>query len=318
MNGGPTVGIALGGGAARGWAHIGVIEALAERGVVPQVVSGASIGALVGAAMAGGKLADLKTWVLGLRRLDVLKLLDASLGAGVIEGNRVMHAVEQILSDRDIGELHQPFGAVATDLERGRTVWLREGSTIAAVRASCALPGLFPPTRMGDSWLVDGGLVDPVPVTLCRMLGADVVIAVNLSAYRHRLSAARVSAGAAVPRGVADAGAAREAQPDAVSREEGSYVERMQKLVKGLFDSTSDVEWQPGLLDVVSSAITIMQERVTRSRLAGDPPELEIAPEVQDIGLMDFHRAALAVARGERAVEERALELSRLLPDPAG
>ncbi len=301
MNGEPTIGIALGGGAARGWAHIGVIEALAARGVVPQVVSGASIGALVGAALAGGKLAELKAWVLGLRRLDVLKLLDASLGSGMIEGNRVMHAVEEILSDRDIGELALPFGAVATDLQRGRTVWLREGSTIAAVRASCALPGLFPPTRFGDSWLVDGGLVDPVPVTLCRLLGADIVIAVNLSAYRHRLELTYRR-----PRAVP-------AVPEAERQEESSYLERMQQLVKGLFEN-DESEPEPALLDVVSSAINIMQERVTRSRLAGDPPELEIVPDVQDIGLMDFHRAALGVERGWRAVEERGAEIARLVP----
>src|SRR5690606_26480813 len=153
----------------------------------------------VGAAMAGGKLDALRTWVLALRRLDVLKLLDARFGGGVIEGNRVMRAIEEILRDRDISELDRPFGAVATDLYRGRTVWLREGSTIAAVRASCALPGLFPPVRRGDAWLVDGGLVDPVPVTLCRMLGAEVVVAVNLSPYRHRLARVRPLAEAPPP-----------------------------------------------------------------------------------------------------------------------
>jgi NTE family protein len=299
----PIIGIALGGGAARGWAHIGVLEALRERGVDPQVVSGASIGALVGAALAGGKLAELKAWVLELRRLDVLKLLDASLGSGVIEGNRVMRAIEAILTDRDIRDLDRPFGAVATDLHRGRTVWLREGSTIAAVRASCALPGLLKPVRRDDAWLLDGGLVDPVPVTLCRMLGADVVIAVNLSPYRHRL-----------PRPLP---ASEERQPadTILQREEVSYLGRVQHYVQGLFE-TGDIpiEREPALLDVMSSAINIMQERVARSRLAGDPPELEIVPDVQDIGLMDFHRAELAVQRGLEAVRHRGEEIARLLP----
>jgi NTE family protein len=301
----PTVGIALGGGAARGWAHIGVLEALRERGVVPQVVSGASIGALVGAGLAGGKLSALKTWVLELRRLDVLKLLDARLGSGVIEGNRVMRAIEEIFTDRDIRDLDRPFGAVATDLNRGRTVWLREGSTLAAVRASCAFPGLFPPVRHGDSWLLDGGLVDPVPVTLCRMLGADIVIAVNLSPYRHRLAHLRPRDEVSRP---AD---------DATQSEERGYLDQLQRYVMGLLDtdtSTQRLEREPGLLDVMSSAINIMQERVTRSRLAGDPPELEIVPDVQDIGLMDFHRAALAVERGVEAVEAHAEEIARLVP----
>jgi NTE family protein len=297
------IGIALGGGAARGWAHIGVLEALRERGIDPQVVSGASIGALVGAALAGGKLDALKNWVLELRRLDVLKLLDASLGSGVIMGNRVMRAIEEILTDRDIADLDRPFGAVATDLDRGRTVWLREGSTIAAVRASCALPGLFPPVRRDGAWLLDGGLVDPVPVTLCRLLGADIVIAVNLSPYRYRLARPLRTSQEPPP---ADAD---------LLQEERSYFERMQQYVQGLFETSSTpAERDPPLLDVVSSAINIMQERVARSRLAGDPPELEIVPDVQDIGLMDFHRAELAVQRGVEAVDNRAGEIARLLP----
>lgn len=294
------IGLALGGGAARGWAHIGVIKALADRGVEADVVSGASIGSLVGAALAGGTLDDLEDWVLGLRRLDVLKLLDARLAGGVIEGNRVMGAIKDILQDRPIEDLDLPYGAVATDLQRGRTVWLREGSTIEAVRASCAMPGLFAPRRYRDRWLVDGGLVDPVPVTLCRMLGAEVVIAVNLSPYRRRL-AARVPT-------------ATVTKADDGDREELSYVERLQQFVIDLFESEND-EREPALLDVVASAINIMQERVTRSRLAGDPPELEIAPDVAEIGLMDFHRAGEAVELGVEAVSERSRDLDRLLED---
>lgn len=300
----PRIGLALGGGAARGWAHIGVIEALAEQGVRPQVVTGASIGALVGAALASGKLTELKDWVVGLRRLDVLRLLDASLSGGVIEGNRVMHAIQDIISDRNIEDLELPFGAVAADLHRGRTVWLREGSTIAAVRASCAMPGLFRPTRYRDAWLVDGGLVDPVPVTLCRMLGAEVVIAVNLSAYRNRLAP-----------GPSQPAADSVGETAARAAEERSYLDQLQQFVVGLFEKNDDdSEREPALLDVVSSSINIMQERVTRSRLAGDPAELEITPDVQEIGLMDFHRARLAVERGRRAVEQRADELRALVP----
>jgi NTE family protein len=302
------IGVALGGGAARGWAHLGVLEALSERGIVPEVVSGASIGALVGAALAGGRLDALTDWVKDLRRIDVLRLLDASLGGGVIEGNRVMRAIEDILKERDIEDLDLPFGAVATDLHHGRTVWLRSGSTIRAVRASCAMPGLFPAVRHQGAWLIDGGLVDPVPVTLCRMLGADVVIAVNLSPYRHRLARLRRQP----PAGRETAAAEAE-----VEREETSYLERLQRMVSGLFDGDDDAEQEPALLDVVSSAINIMQERVTRSRLAGDPPEVEIVPDVQDIALMDFHRASLALDRGRQAVEDRAEELQRLVPGDA-
>lgn len=299
----PVIGVALGGGAAKGWAHIGVLEALREHGIEPQVVSGTSVGSLVGAAFAGGKLDTLKEWVLSLSRLNVLRLLDAGFGGGFIVGDRVMGAVEEILTDRDIADLDLPFGAVATDLDRGRTVWLREGSTIAAVRASCALPGLFPPVRRGGVWLTDGGLVDPVPVTLCRLLGADIVIAVNLSPYRYRL--ARPVRAAQAP------------SPDDADLypEERGYLDRMQHYVRGLFEASSAAGTRdPALLDVVNSALGIMQERVARSRLAGDPPELEIVPDVQDIGILDFHRAVLAVERGIEAVNSRAAELSRLMP----
>jgi NTE family protein len=304
------IGLALGGGAARGWAHIGVIRALAERGIVPEVVSGASIGSLVGAALAADRLEALQEWVLALQRLDVLKLLDARLGGGIIEGNRVMGAIEDIIHDRDIGTLPIPFGAVATDLQRGRTVWLREGSVIEAVRASCAMPGLFPPRRYGDRWLVDGGLVDPVPVTLCRMLGADLVIAVNLSAYRHR-PGPRLAG----PSAASTAGPVPERDPARLPHgEETSYVERLQQFVQDLFVPGGEPR-EPALLDVVSGAINIMQERVTRSRLAGDPPELEIAPDLSGIALMDFHLAKVALKRGVEAVARHGDDLARLLQD---
>jgi NTE family protein len=306
----PRIGLALGGGAARGWAHIGVIRALTERGLVPDVVSGASIGSLVGAALAADRIDALEEWVLGLRRLDVLKLLDARLGGGVIEGNRVMGAIEDIIHDRDIDALPIPFGAVATDLQRGRTVWLREGSVIEAVRASCAMPGLFPPRRYADRWLVDGGLVDPVPVTLCRMLGAELVIAVNLSAYRHR-PGPRLGGPTTAPTARSMAERDDERQPRS---EESSYVERLQQFVQDLFGA-ADEPREPALLDVVSGAINIMQERVTRSRLAGDPPELEITPDLSEIGLMDFHRAKVALKRGVEAVARHGEDVDRLLQD---
>jgi NTE family protein len=299
----PRIGIALGGGAARGWAHIGVLNALAERGIVPTVVSGASIGSLVGAAFAADRLAALEAWVTGLRRLDVLKLLDASLVGGVIEGNRVMDAVKAVVGDHSIEDLRYPYGAVATDLQHGRTVWLREGSSMDAVRASCAMPGLFPPFRYEETWLVDGGLVDPVPITLCRVLGAEVVIAVNLSPYRRRLAGRQPLLEAPVD------------DPLEPQQDEGSYIARLQHFVRGIFESAADsATRQPALIDVMSSAINIMQERIARSRLAGDPPEIEITPSVQDIGMMDFHRAAVGVERGRQAVEDREDELSRLAP----
>jgi NTE family protein len=255
------LGIALGGGAARGWAHIGVLRALAERGLEPQCIAGASIGALVGAAAATGQLDKLEAWVRALSRLDVLKLLDARFRGGVIQGNRVMAAIEELLSDHRIEALQLRYGAVATDLESGREVWLRDGSMLAAVRASCALPGLFTPSRHDERWLIDGGLVNPVPVSLCYALGADVVIAVNLNTQRVRRLARR----------------------------------------KSLFEAWLPNTEAPSMIEVLSGSIRIMQERIARSRLAGEPPQLELCPVI-DLELMDFHRAEEAIEAGSEAV----------------
>lgn len=295
----PVLGVALGGGAARGWSHIGVLQALEDEGLVPDVISGASIGALVGAAFAAGRLDALERWVVGLTRLDVLKLLDARFTGGVIDGGRVMRLIEELLQDRDIRALARPFAAVATDLNTGRAVWLREGSTIAAVRASCAMPGLFPPRRHQHAWLVDGGLVDPVPVTLARTLGADLVIAVDLSSYRR--SIARLAATRTAPETAAE------------SIEAQGYLARLQVFMHGLFDAgQSSANVEPGLMDAISGAIHIMQERITRSRLAGDPPDVLITPALQDVALMDFHKAEYAVRLGREAVQERHAELALL------
>lgn len=177
----PRIGLALGGGSARGWAHIGVIRVLAEAGIEPDLVCGTSIGALVGAAYVAGELDPLEKWVRSLRLQTVVSFLDVSLNGGLIKGDKLITFFRNHFVDRDIGELARPFGAVATDLRRGREVWLREGRVSDAVRASIALPGLFTPTERDGSWLVDGGLVNPVPVSLCRAMGADLVIAVDLN-----------------------------------------------------------------------------------------------------------------------------------------
>ena len=181
-NKGLKVGLALGSGSARGWSHIGVLRALEERGIRPTIVSGASTGSLVAASYASGQLDALESWARTLSKMDVWRLLDATFaGGGVMRGNRLMRAVGEQLSDRDIESLACEFGAVAADLHTGREIWIRKGSMLEAVRASSGLPGLFTPIRHEGRWLIDGGVVNPVPVSLCRAAGADFVIAVNLN-----------------------------------------------------------------------------------------------------------------------------------------
>lgn len=286
------IGLALGGGSARGWAHIGVIRALQEAGIEPDLVCGTSIGALVGAAYVGGELDRLEAWVRSLRLQTVVSFLDFSLGGGLIRGEKLIEFFRSHFVDRDIRELERPFGAVATDLQRGREVWLREGRVTDAVRASIALPGLFTPMQRDGSWLVDGGLVNPVPVSLCRAMGADVVIAVDLNSDilgRHL----KPRPTRPTPR---HAAAAAETLTDTV-------MARIQSGMSQFGINHRDGPEPPAMLDVLASSINIMQVLITRSRLAGEPADVLVTPRLAELELMEFHRASVAIDAGRRAVE---------------
>ncbi|KAB2319893.1 patatin [Betaproteobacteria bacterium SCN1] len=277
----PRIGLALGGGSARGWAHIGAIRVLEDAGIRADLVCGTSIGALVGAAYVAGELDRLEAWVRGLKLQTVVGFLDFSLGGGLIKGEKLIAFFRDHFVDRDIRALERPYGAVATDLARGREIWLREGTVSDAVRASIALPGLFTPVASNGSWLVDGGLVNPVPVSLARAMDADFVIAVDLNAdllgrHLRDIPAARP------PR-------TKPTLADTVMAQLG--IER------------DEGPAPPAMLDVLASSINIMQVLITRSRLAGEPADALIAPPLASLGLMEFHRAAVAIEAGRRAAE---------------
>ncbi len=274
----PKIGLALGSGSARGWAHIGVIRALEEAGIRPDVLCGCSVGALVGAAYADGDLAALEQWVSGLAWKDVVGLLDVSLAGGLLKGDKLIAFFERHFVDKDFSALPLPFACVATDLANGREVWLREGSVAAAVRASIALPGLFAPVNRDGRLLVDGGLVNPVPVSLCRALGADVVSAVDLGSDIVGSSLRRGSGG-----------------------EAGHGADWSDRLLASLgIKRDHDA---PSLTGVLSTSIQIMQTRIARSRLAGEPADVLVAPRLAHLGLMDFHRAAEVIPEGAAAVK---------------
>lgn len=289
----PLLGFALGSGSARGWAHIGILRALAERGFVPDVIAGASVGALVGAASAAGRLDALEQWVCALTQRDVWRLVDTTFrGGGVMSGNRLMEAIGTQIGDAPIESLPIRFGAVATDLYTGEEVWLRDGPYMAAVRASSGVPGLFAPTWHTSRWLIDGGVVNPVPVSMCRALGADVVIAVDLS--RSVTNVTKRAQDGSPP---ADA-------PEPAATEEGTAIlKKWSGLVDGLVESFRSKRTEPGLLEVMGSSVNIMQDRITRSRLAIDPADLVLRPDLADFQLMDFHRASEAIEIGRRLVE---------------
>ncbi len=293
MTDGPRIAFVLGAGAARGWAHIGVVRALVDAGVQPHLVCGTSAGALVGAAYASGKLDKLEGWIRDLDNLDMLGLLDPGFSkGGFIHGAKLMTAFGKLIESRDIEDLPVQYAAVATDIETGREVWMREGLLTTAVRASIAIPGVFSPVNVDGRWLVDGGLVNPVPVSLARALGADIVIAVNVN---ERLPAP---------------GLRSYAQPR--NDDDASFWERLRQ--RWTSDEPETPEGSlPGIIGVSVDAINIMQTRVMRARLAGDPADVLLSPRVAHVGLFEFNRAEEAIDEGTQCVARHIDEIRQLL-----
>lgn len=284
-----NIGLALGSGSARGWAHIGVLRELEAMRIRPRIVCGTSTGALVGAAFVMGKLDLLESWVRGMNTRNVVKYFDIRLvvGGGFVEGKWLMDFLRNRFGDVMIEELPTPFGVVATDLKSGREAWIRTGPLWDAVRASIALPGFLTPVRVDDQWLVDGGLVNPVPVSLCRAMGAEKIIAVNLN-------------GDIVGRHFSD-----EKKPAS-----GTEARLLNKLTIRLKERVKT--GTPGLFDVLAGAINIMQDRITVGRLADHPPDIMITPRLAHIGLLEFDRAAEAIEEGRQAVRRVGAQLQAL------
>jgi NTE family protein len=285
---GSRIGIALGAGAARGWSHIGVLERLSESGIEPDVMAGTSIGALVSGCYAAGRLGELKEFALGLTRRRIFSLLDLSWsGSGLISGDRLRELLEKQVGDLQFADVKIPFVCIATELMTGHEVWLRNGPLAPAIRASYALPGVFRPVRIDGQWLIDGAVVNPIPVSACRAIGARLVVSVNLSSDSFAGTVVQDSK-SFIPNGV---------ETDEPPLERASALRQM------LGGSTT-----PGLTTVLVAAFNISQDRLARSRLAGDPPDVNIVPRTPAIGLFDFDKAAEAIAAGREAAE-------RALPD---
>jgi NTE family protein len=296
VDGRPRIGLALGGGAARGFAHIGVIRTLAARGLLPDVVVGTSIGAVVGGLYAAGHFDTLETWARELTPRRVLGYLDISLsGSGLMGGGRLAALLKDTVGDVDIDELATRFAAIATEIGTGHEIWLTRGRLADALRASYTLPGIFAPVRLGGRWLVDGALVNPVPVAAARALGARLVIAVNLNADLYGRGTTIASHGS----DVADATGQAAQQRRGLRRLFGPEQMIKRQLIGEM--------GRPGISTVMVEAFNIMQDRITRARLAGDPPDVLITPRLGNIGLFEFHRAREAIALGAEAAE-KALE----------
>lgn len=301
---GAKIGLALGGGAARGWAHIGVLRALIAAGIKPDIVVGTSIGAVVGGCHLAGRLDDLEDFARSLTKRRVFGYLDFNLaGTGLISGQKLCERLEKHLSDRRIEDLDRRFTAVATEIGSGHEVWLSRGRLVDAIRASYALPGIFKPVKIDGRWLFDGALVNPIPVSVCRALGARYVIAVNLN---YDISSRSAAANAIVQESENDQAPERE---PSLANEKSSVGARW-LLTRQLFGRGDNV---PGISTVMVDALNIVQDRIARSRLAGDPPDSLISPRLQGIGLFDFHRAEDCIARGEAAARREAEDIAREL-----
>lgn len=290
----PSVGLVLGGGAARGFAHIGVLRTLIAKGIAPDIVVGTSIGAVAGGCFAAGALDPLEEWARHLTLRGVLGYLDVSLsGSGLITGNRLATRLEEALGKTLIEDLPTRFAAIATEIKTGHEIWITRGRVVDALRASYALPGIFPPVRIGGRWLVDGTLVNPVPVSAARALGARVVISVNLNADQFGRSSTAINL---------------EPAPEDESPEE---MPKPQHGLASLFTPERALKRQflgaagrPGIPTVMVDAFNVMQDRITRSRLAGDPPDVSINPKLGNVGWFDFHRGQEAIALGAEAAEK--------------
>ena len=290
----PVIGLALGGGAARGFAHIGILRTLITHGIVPHVVVGTSIGAVVGGAFAAGHLDTLEEWARSLQLRNILGYLDVRLnGSGLIGGEKLAAQLEASIGRTLIEELPLKYASVATEVRTGHEIWLTHGRVVDAMRASYALPGIFAPVLIGDRWLVDGALVNPVPVSVARAMGAEIVIAANLSSDFFTQSTTIHAHGA--PAGVPQAAA----EPAPPKRGFGKFFSPERTVKREFFGGGG----RPGISSVMVDAFNIMQDRITRARLAGDPPDLLITPRVGQIGWFDFHRANDLIDFGTRAAE---------------
>ncbi len=309
----PGIGLALGGGVARGWAHIGALQRLEELGIKPDIVCGTSVGALVGGFWLAGRLGALETWTRGLNKRRMLSYLDIALnGSGLIGGKRLENTLTKYLPDILIEDLPSRFLAVTTELITGHEIWLRKGHLNEAIRAAYALPGIFPPNQIDGRWLIDGALVNPLPISACRAMGARLVIAVGLHAevfshqQQERMNKYRTSD---KQRDVNNISSKPEKKKNSLPRLPGGFARNV------IFNrvTSSANEQTPGLGEVMFSSFNIIMDRTTRARLAADPPDIMITPKVSHVPLFGFDEADELIKLGREAVDQQADEIFRAI-----
>lgn len=290
------IALALGGGVARGWAHIGVLRALDEAGIEIDMIAGTSIGALVGGCYLAGKLDELEEFARSLTRRRIFGLLDFTFGgSGLLGGMKLTQRMREHLDGIHIESLPKPFVAVATEINTGHEIWVSSGSLVTAMRASYALPGVFEPVLCNGRMLVDGALVNPVPVSVCRAYEQPLVVAVNLHYDLFgRAAVVKHNAGELI------------VEHDAPPLASGSAREATSR------------QSRIGITGVMVEAFNIIQDRIARARLAGDPPDLSINPKIGHVGLTEFHRAEETIRVGYEAAKAQIADLRQMQTLAAG
>lgn len=297
-NGQPGLGLALGGGMARGFAHIGVLRTLNKHNIYPSMIAGTSIGSVVGGCYLAGKLDDFEEWALSLNRFKIFSYLDFRVrSAGLVGGKRLKETLESHFKDSVLEDLPHPLICIATDLLTGHEVWIRRGDITQAMTASFALPGVFPPVYRDERHLVDGALVNPCPISPCQAMGARMTIAVDLNTDLIG-KAAKPGQNFQTITGF-----------DVFNKDDVPVEQqkpfKQSAITRRLFRREEN---NPSLFGVMVSGLGILQDRLTRSRLAGEPPDIHIKPPIGHIGLLEFEKAKELIHLGEVATE-------RLIPE---
>lgn len=317
-----SVGLVLGSGASRGWAHIGVIRALEEAGIPIDYIAGCSVGAYIGAIYASGSLTSLEKFLLEMDGKKIFSYFDVVFPrSGLLNGTkRVQELFSMHTEAVNFSDLNIPVVMVATDLERGKEVILKSGNILQALRATMSYPGLFEPVYLKGRWLVDGGIVDPVPVSMARALGAEIVIAVDLN---NRIASRRMSPAAMRSDKIGDIGpesvqAGENKDRNELMKKMSDYYENIENLLRqkknGLLQRQTP---PPDIIETVMTSVGIMQERITRINLAVDPPDILIQPRLGEMKMMNFGQVEHCVGEGYLGLQEKLEDIHALLAKPA-
>jgi NTE family protein len=309
------IGLALGSGGARGWCHVGVLQTLLQAGIEPHCVAGCSMGAFVAAAYLTGGLDDLEKSARAITWRTIASFLDINVvHGGLIDGRRIPTMLGPGKEAITIEALAKPFTAIATDLRSGREIWLQSGRLVDAVRASIAMPGILSPVRLDGRWLLDGGMTNPVPVSACRAMGADIIVAVNPNAHvmgpGRRPQKREAEAGIEEETGTGALSSNAEILDQFLSRAPDGVRQALSTISRRFVASTPEA---PGYFDILSTSISIMTDQIMRSRLAGEPPHVLVRPQLRHVSTLEFNRAAEAIEEGSAAMQRQLPMLMELI-----